>query len=291
MKVHEKKGVIALDLDGTLTTETEGLSAELIQYLSEIASDGWTFVFLTGRNFERGKRTLEALPFPYILGVQNGALMIEMPGFRVVARKILSMEILPRLNQICEEESTDYIIYSGFEHGDWCYYRPSHLPKLILSYVTERTRSLKEKWRAVDSFEGLPFSDFTSLKFFAKEKEALSIGAKLEKIMGLHAPLNKDPFDHSYTIIQATHPEATKGDALQDYLKTINHSGPIIAAGDDQNDLTMLQKAEVKIVMANAPAELLTIADIVAPSASENGIFRGLAEALSIFSKGRSKDD
>jgi hypothetical protein len=35
-----------------------------------------------------------------------------------------------------------------------------------------------------------------------------------------------------------------------------------------------------KVVMANAPTELLAVADIIAPPASQQGIIQGLAEAI-----------
>lgn len=273
------KGIIALDIDGTLTAEDKGLDARLIHTLHALSQE-WHFIFITGRPFQWGLRTLQPLPFPYALAVQNGALLIEMPSKKILLRRYLTQEILPLMESLCQKQATDFIVYSGMENEDWCYYRPQYLPDEIRAYVLRRTAYLKEKWQALSSFDQLPVSSFSSLKCFAAEKQAYLLSRCMEEELGLHAPPNRDPFDASYFVIQATHAEATKGDVLSEFAQLIGSSGPIIAAGDDYNDRTMLEKATVKIVMANAPADLLELADVIAPPAEQQGLIQGLAEAI-----------
>jgi Cof subfamily protein (haloacid dehalogenase superfamily) len=277
------KGIIALDIDGTITTNAHEMEQRVIDALSKRAKKGWKFIFLTGRPFEWAFRSLEPLPFPYALAVQNGALLLEMPSKKILSRKYLTKAILPLIEAICREQKTDCVIYSGFENHDWCYFRPTNLSPSILSYVLRRSAFLREKWQPLQNFSDLPVSFFSSIKFFAKEKQAFILSQSIEKNLDLHAPPNRDPFDPDYFVIQATHAEATKGQVLSEFIQFIGFSGPIIAAGDDHNDLTMLQAAQVKIVMANAPPELLNIADVIAPPATQQGIIYGLKEAIKRF--------
>jgi hydroxymethylpyrimidine pyrophosphatase-like HAD family hydrolase len=108
---------------------------------------------------------------------------------------------------------------------------------------------------------------------------------KIEKELGLHVPLNRDPFNEMYLVVQATHPLATKGEAVRRLSNVISHAMPVIAAGDDQNDITMLEAATIKIVMQTASREILALADIVAPSAAENGIIEGIKRALELWNQ------
>ena len=99
--------------------------------------------------------------------------------------------------------------------------------------------------------------------------------------MDLHVPPVKDPFKEGYFVAQATHPLVNKGQALQSFKSAIAAFPPlVIAAGDDENDRSLLAVADVKIVMGSAPYSLLKIADIVAPPATEDGIIAGLETAL-----------
>lgn len=280
MFFHSAKGIIALDIDGTVTATAHALDAEITHVLNVLAEKGWKFIFITGRPFQWGFQTLQSLPFSYAFAVQNGALLVEMPSRKILSRKYLSQDILPKMELICQEQHTDFVIYSGLENEDWCYYRPSRLPSSILSYVLQRTAYLGEKWQPVESFSHLPVSLFSSIKFFAQEEQAFLLSERIEKKLGLPAPPNRDPFNSQYFVIQATHAEATKGHALKEFMRLSGIKGPIIAAGDDHNDRSMLQIADVKIVMANAPADLLKMADIIAPPAHQQGIIDGLAKAI-----------
>ncbi len=278
------KGIIALDIDGTITSETYALDQRVIETLEFYAKEGWLFIFITGRSFQWGFRTLEPLPFPFALAVQNGALLLDMPARKILLRKYLTKEILPKMESICQKVNNDFVIYSGLENGDWCYYRPVNFSPSLLSYVLRRTDYLHENWQDLQTFDQLPVSQFSSLKYFAKEDQARTLSLLIEQELRLHAPLIRDPFDPDYFVIQATHAEATKGGILEDFIRLTGITGPVIAAGDDYNDLSMLQRADIKVVMANAPPELLAIADVLAPPANQQGIIPGLTKAIQLAS-------
>lgn len=279
------QGIIALDIDGTLTAERHTVDQEVISALNEHFLKGWKFIFITGRPFQWSYQTLKEIPFSYALAVQNGALLLKMPEQKILNRSYLDRSILPLLKEISQEEETHFAIYSGFENDDWCFYCPQQFPSAILSYALGRTKALGEKWQSLDNFSQLPVTDFASIKYFIKEEGAYRISQKLEKL-GLHAPPNRDPYNPDYFVVQGTHSEATKGGVLKQFIELTGYRGPIIAAGDDHNDRSMLQMAHIKVVMSNAPAEILKIADIIAPPATQKGIIQGLDECMHYLSKG-----
>lgn len=279
------KGIIALDIDGTVTSTTHGLDQEVIHSLHKLHQDGWRFIFITGRPFRWGSQTLESLPFSFAFAVQNGALLLEMPDKKILSRKPLAKELLPAMEEIGRAFQTDFVVYGGYENEDVCFYRPHFLPPSILAYVNERKTSLGETWQALQTFSHFPVDFFSSVKFFATEEQAFSISSHIENRLGLHAPPNRDPFNRHFFVIQVTHPQATKGDILKEFIELTGISAPIIAAGDDYNDRSMLNIAHVKVVMGNAPADLLRIADVIAPPASRQGIIQGLSDAIHFISK------
>ena len=54
----------------------------------------------------------------------------------------------------------------------------------------------------------------------------------------------------------------------------------LIAAGNDVNDISMFDMADVKIAMGDSREDVLEKADIIAPPAEEHGIISGLSQAL-----------
>lgn len=269
-------GVIALDIDGTITVDHHPISQEVIAYLSILYHAGWKFIFITGRTFLWGYEVLQTLPFPYMLAVQNGALLVEMPSQKIVSKKYLSKTIIPAMEEICHEEPTDFVIYTGFENRDTCYYRSSHFSLELREYLAERSQMMKEAWIDIRSFDELPIKEFSSVKCFGRYDSALRISVQIEQRLGLHIPLIRDPYYADYFVAQATNPEADKGAALLAFLHRQPEELFVIAAGDDLNDKSMMEVASCKVVMATAPKELLDIADVIAPPAKDNGIITAL---------------
>jgi Cof subfamily protein (haloacid dehalogenase superfamily) len=280
MFFHSSKGIIALDIDGTVTAQAHELDSHVIDTLNRLSTEGWNIIFITGRPFQWGELTLRPLPFSYAIAVQNGALLLEMPSRNILIRKYLTQDILPKMKKISQSYETDFVVYSGLENDDWCYYCPQSLPPPVLSYGLERAAFLGEKWQPLSTFSDLPVSRFTSIKFFVKDKRAFMLSQAIETELCLHAPPNRDPFNPEYFVIQATHAEATKGHILKEFIQAMGVTGPVIAAGDDHNDCSMLKAATIKIVMANAPPDILAMADVVAPPATQQGIIQGLNEAI-----------
>jgi Cof subfamily protein (haloacid dehalogenase superfamily) len=274
------KGIIALDIDGTLTAEHHSIEPDVVAYLSSLVEQGWKLIFITGRTFQWGYSVLRFLPFPYYAAVQNGAIILQMPERQIILKKYLDKSVLPAMEHICKEEPTDFVIYSGFEYQDQCFYRPVHFSKELLHYVEARVRTLEETWIPVISFEELRFQSFPSLKCFGDLASAKRLAQAMEEQLDLHVPVIKDPFQENRFVVQATHPEVDKGQALEDFKAFIEYSGITIAAGDDNNDIPMLEKADIRIVMATASDELKKRAHVIAPSAEEKGIIQGLQKAL-----------
>lgn len=273
-------GIIALDIDGTVTAEAHSIPEEVVSYLQKLEKENWTFLFLTGRTFQWAYSSLESLDMPYYLAVQNGAILLKMPEREIVKSCYLKISLIPQMSEICRALNTDFIIYSGFENQDICYYRPNKFSMEHLNYLKARTAALKENWKEVETFDQLGIEAIASLKFIEKEPAIQRIIEEVEKKLQLHIPLNRDPFDEQYFVAQATHPEATKGNALKAFSKMFEYNGPIIAAGDDYNDVSMLEQADIKIVMGNAPGPLLLMADIIAPPVDKMGIINGLQHAI-----------
>lgn len=280
------RGTIALDIDGTLT-DGPHLPPNVIAYLKSLAENGWRLFFITGRTFQSGYKTLMSLPFTYYFAVQNGAIILEMPSKRLLLKKYLDRSIFKELDGICKEEPSDFVIYSGFENNDQCYYRPKNFSLELMSYLDRRIESYNETWHPLDSYDELELDFFPSIKCFGLYSSAKILSHKIEERLGLHVPLIRDPFEINYYVVQATHPQISKGQALKDLIALTGERGRVIAAGDDYNDESMLAAADVKVVMETAPQDLLEKADVIAPAASKEGIIQGLEAAIGYVRKDR----
>lgn len=274
------QGILALDIDGTLVHDLEGIPYPIVRYLTHLSQAGWRVMFLTGRTFTFAYHVLKELPFPYVLSVQNGAVTLDMPKKAILNRYYLDRSILPVVEKIFIEEGTGPIIYGGFEVDDLCYYRKELLSADMNAYLKIRQGTFLEVWEELQDYSEMPVEQFPSLKCFGSERVARRVSEKLKQLLDVEVSVISDPFDPCCFLAQATNPQANKGKALQGYRDSFNRAVPVIAAGDDYNDISMLQVADTKIVMEGAPEVLLGMADILAPPSKATGILPALKRAV-----------
>ncbi len=272
--------LIALDIDGTVTTESRSIPAAVIQYLATLYEKGWSIAFITGRTYGQSHHAVEGLPFPFYLAVQNGAIILSMPSREILFKHYLDKDILLAMSACCEGTSTDVVVYGGCEHDDRCYYRPAALGEAITEYLVRRRAGYGETWDSLESFIDLPLVAFPSTKTFGAFEPLMPISIKFERDLGLQAPINRDPFQEGFCVLQATQAAVNKGSAVKDLRARVSGNDCVIAAGDDLNDIPLLQAADIRVAMANAPRQLLDLADLVAPPATEEGIIIGLSQAI-----------
>lgn len=279
------KGIIALDIDGTLTSDIHSIPPDVISYLEHLSYEDWKICLITGRGFRLASPALRDLTFPYHLSVHNGAGILDFPGPHLVKKYDLSPGILPVMEDICEKEPTDFVIYSGFENQDLCYYRPSYFGEGLLKYLEKRTKACQEIWRPIQKHEEMLLKGFSALKCFGTVKSLQRIVKKIEKELGLDVPIIRDLFSENMYLAQVTHQSANKGVAIHDYKALFDCKGPVIAAGDETSDFSMLKAADVKIAMPTAPNMLRDLADIVAQPVEELGIIPALEQAIELVAR------
>lgn len=268
------KEIIALDIDGTLTADSHEIPQNVASYLEAVCSRGSEIVLVTGRCFSFAYPPLRHWGFSYYLAVNNGAIILKMPEKKIIFTQYIDPVVLKELDQIADEEKTDFALYTGVENNDLCYFRPDRFPLALREYVRERVKMSRENWIEVKQFDKALFNFLASIKFFGEQERIYQIQEQVEERLRLNIPVIRDPFCKWVFIAQATHPDVSKGCVIN-FFKNQSDAF-VISAGDDFNDFSMLQKADVKIVMETAPDELKAMADVVAKPADKLGIIEAL---------------
>ncbi|NGX46452.1 MAG: putative phosphatase [Chlamydiae bacterium] len=273
------KGLITLDIDGTLTPERHSIPKEVIDYLHHLVDEGWEVALLTGRVFSFAKGPLKALDFPYYLAVQNGADILHMAEKKQVHRRYLGADKLSQLDAVYLGTPEDYIIYAGYERGDFCYFRPHRLSTEFRAYLKKLEALVEAPWQPVDEFAFAEGEAFPLIKCAGSQEVMEALTPKIRSIGGVAVSCIHDPIDPSLYLNLITHEEANKGGAVR-WLKSKLSPAYTIAAGDDRNDIPMLEEVDFAIAMEGAPQDLLAAADLVARPAHKLGIIEALKEAI-----------
>ncbi len=267
-----KKGTIALDIDGTITNREHLIPDGVVTYFENLHKEGWQFIFVTGRPFSFAMMALAKLNFPYHLALQNGADLLEMPTKKHVARSYLEISVVEFLDELYEGNEGDFIVYSGYEKGDFCYYRPDRFSLEMQGYLKEVEKFSSSPWKPLKTFEIKEQSTFPLIKCIGTKEMLEAFNQKLLPIEGLKTTLIKDPISPAFYLILITHTNADKGIAVKTFMEKYRLTRPLITGGDDNNDIPLLKVGDVRIAMDGAPDALQNIAHIIAPPADRMGI-------------------
>ncbi|MBS0604323.1 MAG: HAD family phosphatase [Verrucomicrobia bacterium] len=274
-------GWIALDLDGTITDSTHRAPKEVVDFLHSLEDKGWEIVFITGRTFSFAYKVVGEFDFPYYLAVQNGADILLMPHKQLVARHYLDDKVIPVLDMAYRGEEEDFLVYAGYEQGDFCYYRPERFSPKLTEHVHKIMALSPEPWKSVKDFDFKKGISFPLAKCLGAKQAMERINALLQAVPEVSATLIRDPLAEDDVYLNlVTAKQATKGNALRTVKQATGDGGPTIAAGDDLNDISMLEAADIKIVMATAPKEMIPMATIVAEHGQQHGIIAALNQAI-----------
>lgn len=276
------KGIIALDIDGTLTGPDHQIDPEVLHYLESLFHQGWKMIFITGRPYAWSAASLEAIPFPYFLAIHNGAYILSMPDRMIAARYLLDQETIVKLVSIAEQHQTGLIIYGELQEGEPIYFTRAKFDPATLAFFQIRSSVSKENWKSITSLEEIPIKTFATVKYFVDSEKADKIADSIGEQFKLSSSIIQDPIDPSYSLLQVTHPLANKGDALENFSKICGWSGIRIAAGNDLNDFPMFQKAQITIAMQESPLLLRQMATIIAPPVENLGLMTALKSAISM---------
>jgi HAD superfamily hydrolase (TIGR01484 family) len=273
-----KTDLIALDIDGTITDDHHKISPDMIEYLKTRAQNGSVICFITGRFFPFAFGHLKALNFPYYLATQNGAEIFEMPQGRRLASYQISKDIILEIDFQSRDIKEDFIVYADERLDYTTFYREGRFSKELLSHILSLESMAFHPFKKIDCFSNLPLRSFTCLKNIGTYEELKLLNDRL-KSLPIEQSLIQDPTSKLYHMNLVTHPSATKGGALKSILKLINHELPTIAAGNDLNDVSLLQSADIGICVGDqAPQELIKHAKLRAQF-SGLGLIPSLEEA------------
>ena len=268
------RGIICLDIDGTVTSHPDHIPKAVISCLHKLFLKGWGILFATGRTFSYAHLALKDLPFPYYFTVQNGADLLQMPEKKLLKRNYLTHHTFKEVESLARECAEGFLVYSGLDLGDFCYYKEKDFSPLYQQHNERLKKLSKSPW--VEGFSFTKEQEFPLIKVLGKEEEMRALHHKLCLIKNTETTLIKDPVDAHIFLNLVTAKGASKGVALHFLRKKLPQGIPFIAAGDDHNDISMLKEADGAIVMETAPKEMYFLGDIIAKSAIKEGIIEAL---------------
>lgn len=275
--MNKKQHLIALDLDGTLLTDDKLISESNRQTVSQAIEDGHIVVIATGRPHRSSIQYYEELQLKTPMVNFNGAL-IHHPkdsGWDLIHNPMPHQTAL-EIVEACYEldvhnilaEVQDNVFLDRFDE------------QIINVFQTSQAENFKSSFKIGPLKDKLK-NDPTSMLIRPRDEHIKDLQSELN---GVHAEIVEHRnWTNPWNIIEIVQKGIHKAVGLQKIAQHYDIPRErIIAFGDEDNDLEMLDYAGIGVAMENGIEELKSIAKHVTKTNEEDGISSFLKQYLNI---------
>jgi hypothetical protein len=260
MRKPPRIDLIALDLDGTLLDQRDGVSKANRQAIRDALALGVRVVLVTGRGAETPARLVRELKLNLPAICAHGALTRDFLAGRTLGHIPVPLALARPLIEHAESNRLNVAVY--FEERFLC-----------LAGTTVYMEDQRGKhWAEVPSLLEAVHSAPTFIRFLG-DHAVESVRATFPDM-----PLHFKYEDWGeFRECAITSRDATKERALQQLCAEFQVPAErVLALGDSRNDVPMLQWAGIGLAMANALPEVREAVGRIAASCAEDGVARAI---------------
>jgi Cof subfamily protein (haloacid dehalogenase superfamily) len=250
----------AFDLDGTLVDNDLILSARLCQAVTQAQQCGAIITIATGRDTRLTTRFARELGLTAPIICAQGGLIYDFLGDRTLHDVRLPPEIIPQAIDAAKQYGWNL----HFEMADRSYLPAvSNHPPILFELLRY------SQWSRLDDLlRDLPETPHKFLVTLNHPDDRPRIMSELCEIFDGQIRIVPS---HPY-LIEGVPPGVTKGSGLAwlaNYYTV--HQSEVMAVGDNDNDVPMIEWAGLGVAIGNASLAAITAADWIAPPVYEDG--------------------
>ena len=278
-KESEKKKmdirVIATDMDGTLLDPKGQLDLpRLEKILDKLDQCDIRFVIATGNEVHRMRQLLGHLAERVVLVVANGARIFEnneLIQAQTWDDAMVDKALAHFKGRECQDQFVVTAMNGGFVKEGTVF---TELDKFMTPEMIEK---LYQRMNFVDEFDSNLFGGVLKMSMVVGEERLDSVLQEINDLFDGHVRA----VSSGYGCIDILQDGIHKAWGLEELLKRWNlKPEQIMAFGDSENDIEMLELAGISYAMENAEEAVKRVASKVAPANSQAGVYQVLENWL-----------
>ena len=268
-RVNVRKWQLVLcDLDGTLLDQASMISSKNLTAVAALAEHQIGFTLATGRMDAMTRLFVRQLQITLPIIACNGAVIRDCTTNELLSQICLVPDDVIVLTEWMARHGVDYLVYTP----DAVYYPPKSRRIEVMHQYNVQASAHKEtvvplfelnthSWKQAASHAVKILAIIPDSPIHAELRMLLSMHQGCEAVMSM---------DYAMDIMAAG---VTKGAAMQQLAKMIGvRPDSIVALGDHDNDVSMLQRAGLGIAMGNATQLAVAASRARTLTNSESGV-------------------
>jgi Cof subfamily protein (haloacid dehalogenase superfamily) len=276
--------LLALDIDGTLLDSRGQLPPANRDAIADAVERGLEVVLVTGRSFHFAQPVAALLPVPVTLIVNNGAVVKDHTGTTVMRHVLPRETALHILSATPEHEESVAIVFDRtapddprqivFERMDWTHPNRRGYFEKNRAFIASSGGPLATALAEDDPIQVMFNGGVTAMRELLATLRGLPVADRMS--VAITEYVHRD-----FSLIDVNGPGCSKGTTLARLVASRGWTrDAVMAAGDNLNDVEMLDFAGRSYLMGNAADELKTRGYRATASNDENGLAAAIASCL-----------
>lgn len=267
--------IVATDMDGTLLDPRGQLDLpRLEKILDKLDQRGVRFVIATGNEVHRMRQLLGHLAERVVLVVANGARIFEnneLLQAQTWDDAMVDRALAHFKGRECQDQFVVTAMNGGFVKKGTVF---TELDKFMTPEMIEK---LYQRMNFIDEFDSNLFGGVLKMSMVVGEERSESVLQEINDLFDGHVRA----VSSGYGCIDILQDGIHKAWGLVELLKRWNlKPEQIMAFGDSENDIEMLELAGISYAMENAEEAVKRVATKVAPANSQAGVYKVLENWL-----------
>ncbi|WP_317367013.1 Cof-type HAD-IIB family hydrolase [uncultured Tyzzerella sp.] len=261
--------LFAIDCDNTLIKHNGEIHQDNIKAINMLLEKGIKVVIATGRNDILVKDYMDEAGFKeeIVIGC-NGASIRDLKDNSIIQLNYIPKDTMKNVIDICLQNDIKAKMYTLTESystskensGD-------ELKEVLTHYTKELSMSLEYKFEE-DLYSLIDKKEFLKIVILDNDREKLLyMQSKFRQLEDINVVIS------SKTCLDIIKKNVSKGDALKYYADMLGiKKEEIVAIGDSENDLEMLNFAGFSVAMGNADDFVKSVCNMVTLTNDEGGV-------------------
>ena len=267
--------VIAMDLDGTALNHQKQLTERTRAAIQNAAKSGIQIVVATGRTFSSLAPEVLAMPEITCAITSNGAVVNRIPDGAVLLHNYPNPETVSEIAGMIQGEKIDTEVCTGGQ----AYIGQSYYDRVLEGKTNRDVQYVKTTRHPVPDISQFLLEHRVAIENinlnFKTLEEKQQWQQRFQKLPGV-TPTSSFLFN-----VELGGATTSKAHALQALLDEWQMtSRQVMAFGDSENDLGMIQLAGIGVAMANGMEEVRQAADLLAESNEEDGVAKIIEQLI-----------
>lgn len=273
--------LIALDLDGTLLNDDKIIPRENLNTINELIKRGYEIVIATGRRYWSAKNLTNQIEGHLTILANNGNVLRRTENDQLLFAKYLDLNYFKIAMEEGKKRNLHPIIHvDGYDEGIDIIIEFDREHKSYNNYLSDDSR-----YKQIENYLDINDDRILALVYSGLKKDLDSFHEFLYE----NYPMNynahvMENIQLAEALLEIMHPRGSKWLSLEEYAKSKNiKAEEIIAMGDDNNDIDMIENVGLGIAMKNGSNSVKSVAKMISQKDNnESGVAFELKRVLNI---------